>query len=356
MRKTIKVIVALASLLIVLLGLARFHSADLVWFLLDLVLQITCGWLFYLARRMPEVQLDVGVTATSLACLAGLAVGLHLVLRWPSQPVQKTTRSEETSVRPWRVRGTGMVLAMVVLLFAAGLSALAVSRRIVWLATTREELIHRDRFIRPASKRMRSAFNLKLIGLAAHNHAAANETLPPGGLFDAQGRALHGWQTLLLPFIEEDSLYRQIDLNLRWRDPDNAEAFQTPVKCYLHPAVIETKSDTGFALSHYAANVRVLGGTTPRTLGSITDGLSNTILAGEVWAAYQPWGYPASWRDPARGIHTTRDSFGSPMRGDSVQFLMADGSVRTVEKRIRRETLQALGTPDGGETIDSTDW
>ena len=55
-------------------------------------------------------------------------------------------------------------------------------------------------------------------------------------------------------------------------------------------------------------------------------------MAGEVWAGYKPWGHPTNWRDPAKGIHTTADSFGSPSQPDYVQFLMADGSVRTVRK------------------------
>ena len=49
------------------------------------------------------------------------------------------------------------------------------------------------------------------------------------------------------------------------------------------------------------------------------------------------------------GIHSTPESFGSPMGVNGVQFLMADGSVRHVRKTVSREALKALATPDGDE-------
>ena len=56
-----------------------------------------------------------------------------------------------------------------------------------------------------------------------------------------------------------------------------------------------------------------------------------------------------------RGIHSTPDSFGSPLGANSVQFLMVDGSVRFIRKTVSNETLKALATPDGGDE-PSNDW
>jgi hypothetical protein len=203
---------------------------------------------------------------------------------------------------------------------------------------------------------MNSRNNLKHMGLAFHNYQEdGRKALPPGGTFDDKGNALHGWQTQLLPYIEQMDLYRKIDQAVPWSHSRNAEHFRTTVKEYLYPSVEPRNDDAGFALGHYAANVRLIGGN-PRSLKNIPDGAANTILAGEVWARYSPWGRPGNWRDPARGIRTTPDSFGSPQLADSVQFVMADGSVRTVKKSVDLAVLKALSTPDGGEPISPGDW
>jgi hypothetical protein len=204
---------------------------------------------------------------------------------------------------------------------------------------------------------MSSGNNLKQLALAAQNHASAHDdTLPPGGTFDARGNGLHGWQTLLLPYVEEEALYKRIDQTVPWSDPSNAGPMCTVVKPYLHLLGKETVSDAGFGLSHYAANVRLLGAGKPRTFASIADGASNTILAGEAWTAFKPWGHPANWRDPAIGLHTAPNSFGSPMGSNFVLFAMADGSVRGVKKDIDPQVLRAFSTPDGGEDHNALDW
>jgi hypothetical protein len=243
----------------------------------------------------------------------------------------------------------------VVVAFVAGISAVGITHQTAWLATSPDPLLRRSGSFREVAARMSSANNLKQISFAAEMHHDAGGALPPGATFDEQGNALHGWQTLLLPYVEQDNLYRQIDLKSPWNGPKNAPHFRTGIDPYLHPAGGENYAGDGFALSHYAANVRLLGAGPPRKRESITDGASNTIMAGEAWAAYRPWGQPGNWRDPARGIRTTPDSFGSPVHLDSVQFLMADGSVRTVRKDVGPDVLRALATPDGGEELP-VDW
>ena len=325
-----------------------------VTFPIDAAFQLVFGWVLFLLRVAPQITIDVSATVTALVCLVILTVGLHLFLRWLYGTIQRANAHEASASR-WRTRWTGMLLALMVSMFLAGISAVGVSHQVVWLFTSRESILHSSGGMREIAARMKSSNNLKQVALAAHNYHDANNAFPPGGTFDAQGNALHGWQTLLLPYLEQDNLYKAIDLQKAWNDPMNAPPLHAVVNMYLHPAGGEQRNEAGFGLSHYAANVRLLGGAKPRTMESITDGTSNTILAGEVPAAYKPWGHPANWRDPALGIHTTPDSFGSPVHSDSVQFAMADGSVRKVSKQVSLATLKALSTPDGGDNV-SEDW
>jgi prepilin-type N-terminal cleavage/methylation domain-containing protein len=75
--------------------------------------------------------------------------------------------------------------------------------------------------IREAAARMKCSNNLKQIALGAHNHASAFNILPVGSLgYTPTGGYTNGsyiqflgWSTILLPYIEQDNLYRLISQN-----------------------------------------------------------------------------------------------------------------------------------------------
>src|SRR5262245_58650405 len=67
--------------------------------------------------------------------------------------------------------------------------------------------------IREAANRMKCSNNLKQLGLALHNYHDVNGRLPPGGVFairDDWSSEKGSWQVYILPFIEQDNLYRRI--------------------------------------------------------------------------------------------------------------------------------------------------
>src|SRR5262245_53999007 len=78
--------------------------------------------------------------------------------------------------------------------------------------------------VREAANRMSCSNNLKQIGLALHNYHDANGKLPPGsqvpwgriGTDDAHmdytGPFGPNWAVLILPFIEQDNLFRQANV------------------------------------------------------------------------------------------------------------------------------------------------
>jgi hypothetical protein len=106
----------------------------------------------------------------------------------------------------------------------------------------------------------------------------------------------------------------------------------------------------GFAATHYAGNQHVLLPDSQLKLGDVTDGTSNTIVAGEVAGGFRAWGDPANVRDPGLGINAAPDGFGSSSPG-GCHFLLMDGSVRFVSENIDPGVLKALSTYNGGENI-----
>jgi hypothetical protein len=300
---------------------------------LEAAFRLAVGWVTFLIRVLPQTHVSGPGALTATVCLAGLAVGGHLFLRWACGEGK----------RRWRPAWTLSGLGLVVLMFVAGISAVGITHQTAWLLTSPEPLTEGG--IRSASARLQSMNNLKQIALAAHNYHDASNRLPPGGTFDARGRGLHGWQTLLLPYVEQETLYKQINLQFPWDHPQNRPALATLVRQYLHP-VARPQSSDGFALSHYAGNVHVLGGDRLVTLRQIEQGrgMANTLLAGEAAVDYKPWGHPANWRDPGRGLNRAAGGFGSPSsRG--AQFVMADGSVRFFNADTDPEFLQLLAMP-----------
>ncbi len=107
----------------------------------------------------------------------------------------------------------------------------------------------------------------------------------------------------------------------------------------------------GFGLSHYSANVHVMGGNRTMRPSDLSD-TSNTILIGEVNAGFQPWGHPVNWRDPALGVNRSPHGFGGAPYAGGAQLLMADGSVRFVSEKFSPDVMRALGKPTGKGPID----
>ena len=88
---------------------------------------------------------------------------------------------------------------------------------------------------REAARRTQCRNNLKQIALALHNYESHYHALPPAYTIDAEGKPLHSWRTLILPWIEQVNLYNSIDLSKPWDDPANAEALNTvPQVCLLY--------------------------------------------------------------------------------------------------------------------------
>src|SRR5262245_30030320 len=55
---------------------------------------------------------------------------------------------------------------------------------------------------RESARRMSCSNNLHNIAIALRNYESVYHCLPPAYTVDAEGKPLHSWRTLLLPFLE----------------------------------------------------------------------------------------------------------------------------------------------------------
>lgn len=102
------------------------------------------------------------------------------------------------------------------------------------------------RTARPAAYRTQCRNQLKMIALALHNYADKWESFPPAYTVDEEGRPLHSWRTLILPYMERQALYETIDLSKPWDDPANREAYETVISNFRCPASDIPKTDTTY--------------------------------------------------------------------------------------------------------------
>jgi prepilin-type N-terminal cleavage/methylation domain-containing protein/prepilin-type processing-associated H-X9-DG protein len=125
--------------------------------------------------------------------------------------------------------------------------------------------------VREAAARIRCTNNLKQIGLALHNYEGANGRFPPAyvrtsgrqsgsaaGISypDANWNGLMGWAwgTLILPYVEQDNLYKSLNLNLPCWAPENAPFVKTKLSIFLCPSA--TGGSDGFAVAYDSGDGR----------------------------------------------------------------------------------------------------
>ncbi|MFO0880301.1 MAG: DUF1559 domain-containing protein [Gemmataceae bacterium] len=152
--------------------------------------------------------------------------------------------------------------------------------------------------VREAAARMKCQNNLKQIALGLHGFHDVNNELPQGWDFATSWGAL----ARVLPYIEQDNLFRQINLSVPLSDPSHAAAIQMVVPTFLCPSDRANPQPSLGGATNYHGNAgngvifvvaRGLNVTDPQpngifftgskgiTLVSITDGTSNTAMYSE---------------------------------------------------------------------------
>ncbi len=140
--------------------------------------------------------------------------------------------------------------------------------------------------VRAAAARIQSQNNLKQIGLACHNYYSANNVFPPG--CDAQDFST---AVYLLPYIEQENVYKNIDLKKSVDDKANAGIRKVVIRTFLNPTDLVTKVNDNYGPTNYLFNA----GSRPDLVdddgifyrdskirfADILDGTSNTLFTGE---------------------------------------------------------------------------
>lgn len=260
---------------------------------------------------------------------------------------------------------------------------------------------------RDAANRVACGNHLKQIGSAYHNFESANGCLPPSSRFVMNTpEALLGPQVLLLPYLEQSTLYNNalaacaVEFDVTKSPPHTT--FHSPVRILTCPADTRLRTphaDPKNILGAYGSYVGIgsvfdrkwetgkrglLGKTPGYALSEIGDGSSQTILMAE---RPPPADYSAGWRypyytfigrtGPNSIINLGPVGYFHPMDCELIDhgfgpgrlenpcdryhlwslhagggnFLIGDGSVRFLTYRSR-QLVHDMATVNGGEVVE----
>ncbi len=140
--------------------------------------------------------------------------------------------------------------------------------------------------VREAAARAQSQNNLKQLGIAAHNYHDTYQHFPAGNDKNNFSAAAQ-----LLPFIEQNNVYQMIDFKKPSDDPANATARGLLIKTFFSPldaqmTVVANNGPTNYLWNAGSKpglkdNDGVFYQDSKVRLPDITDGTSNTVMAGE---------------------------------------------------------------------------
>jgi len=198
--------------------------------------------------------------------------------------------------------------------------------------------------IADAQQRVRSQNNLKQILLAIHNYHDANGHLP-ADVTDTNGKPILSWRVQILPYIEQDNLYKQFKLDEPWDSENNKKLLADMPE--LLKTGIEPKDETKTYYQGFAGKGTVFEPGQQIKLTDITDGTSNTVMVVEA-------GPPVEWTKPADLPYDPEKKL-PKLEGPFSNVLMigwGDGSVRAVKRDIEEKTFRRIIERADGEVID----
>jgi hypothetical protein len=199
--------------------------------------------------------------------------------------------------------------------------------------------------VREAANRMSCQNNLHQLALGMHNYQQTYGSFPAATVYSKEGKPLYSWRVTLLPFLVNDSLYKQFKLDEPWDSPNNIKLLPQMPKVFLDPS-IPSKDNSETVYQVFVGKGTAFESHDGEKLATFTDGTSNTLLLVEAASAV-PWTKPEALPFapdkplPKLGGHHT-GGFNAAFADATVRFLPAD---------IDDKTMRALITRNGAEIV-----
>jgi len=221
--------------------------------------------------------------------------------------------------------------------------------------------------VREAARRTSCLNNLRQIDIALQNHHSAHAAFPVGGTSSSTsgGQTQIAWSAFLLPFIEQNNVWKKIDFKQAFDSPANQEAAMEVIPGYVCPSSQRGRQlADGSGPCDYGGmfGERITSPNNPpkglmlygKALShrDIPDGSSNTIIVAEDSDFGDgQWINGRNIFDQAFAINEA-PAFENDIRSNhpgGANAAFADGSCHFLPETTDLEILAALCTRKGGE-------
>jgi hypothetical protein len=208
---------------------------------------------------------------------------------------------------------------------------------------------------REAARESACQGHLNQLFVAIHKYEFEHGQLPPAFILGPDGQPWHSWRVLLLPYLEEQSVYDRYRFDEPWNGPNNRKLADQ-----IHVEVFQCFSGTDYKRT-FNTNILVVVGegtafpfeTTARS-SDFRDGVENTILLLKVADSGIHWMEPRDLQFDSLVFSQEKSDAPaiSSFHPTGTAVVFADRlDVYRIPRPLRNETLQALLTIDGGELI-----
>ena len=254
---------------------------------------------------------------------------------------------------------------------------------------------------REAARRTQCRNSLCQVGLAIHNYEMAHNVLPPGsvnptGPIRSEPSGYHmSWAVQILPYIEQQNIFRTIDFTVGAYDPKNETVRKMVIPTYLCPSDFhfspnsQLGAPSNFAGVHHDEETSidqsnhgtfVLNMAVP--MDSVTDGSSSTLFVGEKILLKDSSAEELGWISGTRAtlrnagekinhnLSAARHQFPlhpnasnslpvtpeyvggfSSLHTGGAHFMVGDGSVRFINENINKDAYRRLTNRSDGEPV-----
>lgn len=192
-------------------------------------------------------------------------------------------------------------------------------------------------------RRVRFRNQLRQIGVALLNYESHHGQFPPAYVPDDEGRPMHSWRVLILPYLEYADLHAQYDFDQPWDHPGNLPLLELTPGAYKSPW--DTKEDPPGLTPcvAFSAEATVLGTTQGAQLADISQDLGEIPVVVGNFQTQIPWTEPTDispqqWVD----LH----SWMVENKGYPAQAVNADGSVKPINLRDPPEDVSRRSVID----------
>ncbi len=193
------------------------------------------------------------------------------------------------------------------------------------------------------------------LNLALSNYQEFYGSLPPAYVVDANGKPMHSWRVLILPFMDGNDLYKKYRFDEPWNSPHNSQLqYDHPRRQYCCPGCPDPDQSV---FTNYVVIVGpdtpFPGATSTRT-GDFDDGEANTILIAEINNSDIHWMEPRDLSFETMSFRINdpnRPGISSPHpKGPGVCFHDVCSGFR-LHSSISPNTLRALMTISGHDPV-----